>query len=181
MNSNAPDNTSQQERDGEFLALLAKCEPQLAACIHAMVPVWQDAEDILQKTRATLWLEFGNFRPGSDFAAWARTIGRYEVRSHVKKNRSRPRLFSEELEESLLEQFSRTPEEENRRWTSFLECSQKLGREARQILQRVYVDRHNVKQVAAQLGRTPGGTYMALSRIRRRLMECIEGRLQEEE
>jgi DNA-directed RNA polymerase specialized sigma24 family protein len=82
------------------------------------------------------------------------------------------------LEESILAQLAQTPEEENHRWTAFLECSQGLGSEARQIFQDVYVDRRRIKEVAQQHGRTLAGTYMALSRIRRRLMECIDDRLQ---
>lgn len=178
----APSNSQPpQDQDAEFLALLAQCEPQLAACVHAMVPVWQDADDILQRTRVALWRSFGNYRPGSNFLAWARTVARYEVRAYRKRDRVRPRRFSEGVEELLLAQLAQTPTVENRRWTAFLECSQELGGEARDILQDVYVERRRIKDVAEQRGRTAGGTYMALSRIRRRLMECIDDRLQEDD
>jgi RNA polymerase sigma-70 factor, ECF subfamily len=173
-------NLPQQDRDAEFLALLATFEPQLRACIHAMAPVWHDAEEILQKTRVTLWRGFADFRTGSNFLAWARTVARYEARAHRKKDRSRPRLFSEHVSAALLEQMAETPEEENRRWSAFVKCGQGLGVDARQILQGVYVDGQKIKEVAEKLGRTVSGTYMALSRIRRRLMECMEQRLREE-
>jgi len=176
-----PQNPSPHDRDAMFLALLAQCEPHLSACLHAMVPVWQDAEEVLQETRVVLWQKFHEFRPGSNFLAWARTIARYQARAYLKNDRSQPRLFSEGVADALLERLSRPAEEENRRWTALTQCSEELTGDARQILQGVYVDRQKIKDVAEQLGRSLGGTYMALSQIRRRLMECIEQRLQEQE
>jgi len=175
------DNSAHRNRDAAFLALLTQHEPHLCACVHAMIPVWQDAEEVLQETRVILWREFDDFRPGSNFLAWARTIARYQARARLKKDRSRPRPLSEELTESLLAELADTPEEENRRWTAFVKCCQGLGADAREMLRGVYVDRQKVRAVAEKLGRTVNGTYMALSRIRRRLMECVEERLQEEE
>jgi RNA polymerase sigma-70 factor (ECF subfamily) len=146
-----------------------------------MIPVWQDAEEVLQETRVILWRKFDDFRPGSNFLAWARTVARYQARARLKKDRSRPRPLSEELTDSLLAELADTPEEENRRWTAFMKCCEGLGGDARKMLRGVYVDRQKIPAIAEKLGRTLNGTYMALSRIRRRLMECVERRLQEEE
>ena len=174
-------NSTQHDRDAEFLALLAQHEPHLRACVHAMIPVWQDAEDVLQETRALLWKGFAAFRPGSNFLAWARTVARYQARARLKKGCSVAQPFSEELTDSLLAELADTPEEENRRWTAFMKCCEGLGGDAREMLRGVYVDRQKIPAIAEKLGRTLSGTYMALSRIRRRLMECVERRLQEEE
>lgn len=181
MTISSPDNSSQHDRDARFLALLADCEPHLSACVHAIVPIWQDAEEVLQETRVVLWQKFDDFCPGSNPLAWVRTIARYQARAHLKKDRSHPRLLGEAVVGSLLEQLSQTPEEENRRWTAFVKCSEELAGDARHILQGVYVDRQSIKDIADRLARSVGGTYKALSRIRRRLMECVEQRLQEEE
>ena len=79
------------DSDSEFLALLARHEQPLAACVHALVPNWQEAEEVLQETRVTLWRQFADFQPGSDFQAWARTIARYVSRSHLRRNGNRRR------------------------------------------------------------------------------------------
>jgi hypothetical protein len=49
-------------------------------------------------------------------------------------------VFNNELIDTLLAQLPATVEEENRRWTAFLECSGKLGAAARTILRLVYVE-----------------------------------------
>ena len=78
-------------------------------------------------------------------------------------------------------QLAATPEDANRRWAAFLECGKKLGAAARKILRLVYVENRKIKDVAEQLGRSPDGAYVTLSRIRRGLIDCMEQRLGQEE
>ena len=66
------------------MRLLAEHERQLAGYVHTLVPLWQDAEDVLQNTKLRLWEQFDSFQLGTDFAAWAITIAGYMVRTHRK-------------------------------------------------------------------------------------------------
>lgn len=171
-----------QSRDSEFLALLGKHELQVAACVHALVPSWHDAEDIIQEVRLQLWREFGNFRPGSDFPAWARTIARYAVRKHVTAGRRKPLLLSDDVEEIILARIAGTPRHQaDRRLEMLAKCVRKLGADALDLLRRRYVDERKVIEVAADTGRSPAGTYQALSRIRRELLDCVREHLRREE
>src|SRR5664280_3328258 len=94
MNNRTNETLDTERRNSEFLALLGKHELQVATFVHAMVPSWHDAEDILQETHLQLWREFWKFHSGSDFVAWACTIARYVVHTHVKKSRRKPLLLS---------------------------------------------------------------------------------------
>ncbi len=181
MNSNVRDESPETNREAEFTALLARCEPQLAACVHAMLPVWQDAEEVLQETRMTLWRQFESFQPGSNFLAWARTVAWYLARASLRTGRRQREIFSQASVDALLTQLAATPEEENRRWEAFLECGKKLGAAARELLGLVYMENRKIKDVAEQLGRSTEGTYVTLSRIRRALIECMEQRLGQED
>jgi RNA polymerase sigma-70 factor, ECF subfamily len=170
-----------QRRDSEFLALMGKHELQLAACVHALVPSWQDAEDIVQETRLRLWRDFGNFQPGTDFAAWSCTIARYVVRTHIKQLQRKPLLLSGDLADTLTAEIAETPEQADRRLAILAECAKKLGKDARDLLQHCYVENQKIKDVAASLGRSLAGTYQSLSRIRRELFNCVQARLRGEE
>ena len=167
-------------REAEFVALLVRCEPQLAACVHTMVPVWQDAEEVLQETRMMLWRQFDRFRPGSDF--WpGRVLWRTSRRGPLCRLATSTTSIQRRPDDTLVAQLAATPEDANRRWAAFLECGKKLGTAARKILRLVYVENRKIKDVAEQLGRSPDGAYVTLSRIRRGLIDCMEQRLGQEE
>jgi len=179
MNASQPPRTSAP--DAEFLDLLSSHERPLAACVHALVPNWQDAEEVLQETRVTLWQQFADFRPGSDFLAWARTVARYVARTHSRQSGRNRRLLSDDVAESLIQEMERPPAIDDRRHAALADCTKQLEKDARQMLRRFYGDGEKIKRIAVELGRSLQGTYMALSRIRRALLACIEQRLRQEE
>jgi RNA polymerase sigma-70 factor, ECF subfamily len=171
----------QTDPDAEFLTLLSRHESALAACVHALVPVWQDAEDVLQETRVTLWRKFREFQRGSDFPAWGRTVARYIARTHLRRNGSARRVLRDDVSERLFETMSRPLSEVDRRQRALADCTEKLNGTERDLLRRFYAEGTKIAQIAADVGRSLQGTYMALSRIRRALMECVEMRLRQEE
>jgi len=170
-----------EDRDGQFLALLGQHEARLAACVHAMIPGWQDAEDVLQETKVTLWREFASFQPGTDFLAWAQQVARYQARSFMRQRQRQRLMFSDELFDVLLEQFSYTPEEEDRRRIALMECAKRIGNRGCELFRLRYGERRKIKDVAAEPGRSVAGVYGALSRLRRRLAECLENRSRAED
>ena len=171
----------QFDSDAEFLVLLSRHERSLAACVHALVPNWQDAEEVLQETRVTLWRKFADFQHGTDFLAWSRTVARYVARTHLRQNGMSRRVLREDVAQALFQEMTRPVADEDCRQTALSACTQELGQEAQDLLRRFYSDGVKIAQIATDLGRSLHGTYMALSRIRRALMECIELRLRQEE
>ena len=170
-----------ESRNSEFLALLGKHELQVATCVHALVPSWHDAEDIIQEVRLQLWREFGKFQAGSDFSAWACTIARYVVRTYVTMSQRKPLLLSSDVGDVIMAKIARTPEQADRRLEMLAECVRKLGSDALDLLRRCYIEKQKIKDIATELGRSLTGTYSALSRIRRELLECMREHLRQEE
>jgi RNA polymerase sigma-70 factor (ECF subfamily) len=181
MGNAVPRFANAEKRDEEFLALLGKHELQIAACIHALVPSWHDAEDILQETKLQLWREFDKFQPGSNFTAWACTVARYIIRSHIKQKQRKLVLLSDDFCEFILARVAKTPEETDRRLELLTDCIKKLSSDALYLLQCCYVDRVKIKDIAVQLGRSLTGTYAAISRTRRNLFECMRKHLRRED
>ncbi len=181
MENRAGDTPDTEQRNREFLVLLSRHELKLAACVHALVPSWQDAEDVLQETKLQLWQEFGTFRPGSDFLAWARTVARYVVRTHFRQSQRKPLFLSSEIGDLVMAKIAGTPEHPSRRLEILADCVKRLSEEALDLLRRCYIDKQKIKDIAAELGRSLTGTYSALSRIRRDLFDCVQERLRREE
>lgn len=181
MRNRHGENSETEQRNREFLVLLGRHELRVAACVHALVPSWQEAEDILQETRLQLWQEFDKFQPGSDFLAWARTVARYVVRTHFKQSSRKPLFLSSEVGDMVLEKVVQKTERSDRRLEMLADCVRKLTEESVDLLRRCYVDRQKIKDIAIELQRSLTGTYSALSRIRRDLFDCVQERLRKDE
>lgn len=176
---NSPDIKEREFRNREFVRLLAEYDLRLAEYIHTLVPLWHDAEDILQNTKLRLWEQFDSFQLGTDFAAWAFTIARYQVRTHRKSCQRRRICFNDELLEKLSNDIPADALLAEDRVSALVECSKKLTDSGRKLLGLFSGSHRKVKDIAGDLGQTPAAAYQALSRIRRQLFECVEKRLRE--
>jgi RNA polymerase sigma-70 factor (ECF subfamily) len=176
---------SKQERDDqyrEFVRLLAEHERRLTAYVHALVPLWQDAEDVLQNTKLRLWEQFDSFQPNSDFAAWAITVATYMVRAHRTLCQRDRMYFSDKLVEKLSQSMtSLGASQREDRLSVLLDCVKTLNSISRKLLRLVCVEHQRIKDIAHDLGQAPPTTRKALQRIRRSLFECVQKRLQEEQ
>ena len=177
----AMDSTSdhpRSDRDRQFMRLLAEHDRRLTAYVHALLPAWHDAEDVLQNTKIRLWEQFDSYRPGADFAAWAVAIARYMVLAHRTLHKRDRVCFSDDLLERISQKA--VSDEDDNRLPALMECVKSLGDAARRLLCLVCSKHRRIKDIASDLGQKPSTTRMALLRIRRSLLECVQKRLQEE-
>jgi RNA polymerase sigma-70 factor, ECF subfamily len=177
-----PDNQERESRNREFVRLLAEHERRLAGYVHILVPVWQDAEDVLQSTKLWLWEQFDSFQLGTDFAAWAIATANNMVRTYRKRRQRQRVCFSTDL----LEKISRhVPAMSSSTWgdraLALVECVNRLSDASHRLLHLVCMEHRKVKDIAIELGQTPSATSVALFRIRRTLFECVEERMQGKE
>jgi RNA polymerase sigma-70 factor, ECF subfamily len=176
-------NTSNdQERDlrnREFVRLLAEHERRLEGYVHVLIPVWQDAEDVLQNTKLRLWEQFDSFRPDADFAAWAIAIAGYMVRTHRTLSRRQRVCFSDDLLEKISQHIPADSARQDNRILALVECVRALSDASRKLLRLCCTGQRKIKDIALELGQTPSATYSALYRIRWSLFDCVQERLQE--
>jgi RNA polymerase sigma-70 factor, ECF subfamily len=165
----------------EFVRLLAEHERQLAGYVHAMIPLWQDAEDVLQETKLRLWEQYDSFQAGTNFAAWAFTIAGFMVRTHRKRRQRERVCFSDDLVEKLSHQLSTMhASKSDMRLVALQDCVKSLNSASRRLLRLVCEGQRKIKDIAADLSQTPEATRVALFRIRQSLAECIKARLRKE-
>jgi RNA polymerase sigma-70 factor (ECF subfamily) len=102
-----PENSPQSF--AEFVSLLTEHQPDLLAFIISLMPGDSEVADVLQKTNLVLWNKREKFEAGTNFRAWSFAIARFEVLTHLKKQK---RLGIVLLDEELLETIAcETPEE----------------------------------------------------------------------
>jgi RNA polymerase sigma-70 factor (ECF subfamily) len=179
-----------QKGDPEALNLLFEsCRGRLLARAVRILPRRQDAEDAVQDAMLTAFTHFGEFEGRADFLTWATRIVINAALMQIRKARSRPVIFWDQVngenEESSLSDFTEdqkpTPEQmyqqaEHRRLLE--EALQQLPEDHRRAIQLCKLTDCSMNEAARALG-VPLSTLKArLHRGRRLLVLRFRGKTQ---
>jgi len=167
------------ERKQQFVQLFVAHERRIYAFILSLVPVWSDADDLLQETSAVLWSKLEEFRPGTDFVAWALRIARFEVLNYRrKKNRDRG-LFRDDTDALLADEAAAFDRASDDRRDQLESCLAKLNERDRELIRLRYQSGGTTQQAAEGAGRSLKAVYKALNRIHQQLLACMKKGLSE--
>ena len=124
--------------------------------------------------------ESRDVRPPTRFPRLGLRFCPEHTREWRHKHSSRQSLLSEcALEEIAETRFRLSAALEA--WHSVLsECLQKLSPEHNELVRRCYIGKEPIHVVAANMNVSPGSLYTRLSRIRRKLFECLDKAFKEE-
>ena len=139
------------------------------------------AEDIFQEVCVTVCEKFDQFEKGTNFKAWVMQITRYKILSYYQgspKERAMVKL-SPEIAETLADDCSELDDDEafERELAALRECLGGVKGKSRLILLKRYGEGLSCKAVADALNWSVNAVYVALSRVRDALGECIRKRL----
>jgi RNA polymerase sigma-70 factor (ECF subfamily) len=162
---------------GDFFVQLTQHQARLRGLVRCLLFDRKDVEDVLQDTNLTLLRKAADYRPGTDFWAWASTVARYQVLTHCKRLKRDKLVFSEALMATITEEASQRVDEFDARREALATCLAKLPPPQRQLLELRYGPKASIDDIAASLERTAGSIRQALFRIRAALLTCIEKRL----
>jgi RNA polymerase sigma-70 factor, ECF subfamily len=161
----------------EFIRLLAAHNQSLYRYIFSLLPDPDQAQDVYQDAVMTLWEKFGEYRTDEPFLPWAYRFAHFKVLAHRKKNRRQPAL----LDDDVLNILAEEQVEENERLEAQLRllpgCLDKLTQKERRLLEMRYDGRATLAQIAVETGRLADTLYRVLHRVRKKLLDCMEGRL----
>ena len=157
---------------------------QHARAIHAhilsLVPHEHDAAEVFQETCVTLWQKCDQYRPNTDFRAWACRIAYYKVLKLRERKARSPQLFSPELLEQLDEELIVMSDVLDRRSEALAICREKLKAPDRDLLDRYYREGATPRRVASHLRWSTHRLYRSLRRIHAALFECVNRALAED-
>jgi RNA polymerase sigma-70 factor (ECF subfamily) len=136
------------------------------------------AEEVLQEIAVVICDQWADFKPGTNFQAWAMRIARNKIYTLTRAAR-RVILLSPEA----LEAVERAAADESRPgWLEAVQkCMQDLEGRARTVLSLRYQEGLSGQEIARKLQMTVTAVHMALSRARTSVARCVEGRLAEGE
>jgi RNA polymerase sigma-70 factor (ECF subfamily) len=175
------DNPNDQDVDarrsdptGEFLELYSHNYPRLQFYLTSLLPMADDAADVLQETSLILWKKFDTYETGTNFFAWACKIARLQALTHRKRGAKSALTFSEELLEILAEEAADERFAPVNLQSYLRQCLERLSSRDQQLIQKRYEPGMTVRRLAADIGRTANSLSKSLGRIRRALLACIE-------
>lgn len=174
MTLNSFENMPNETREMKlFMSFVLPSQRNIYAYILSMVIHPCDADDILQDTLALMWEKFNEFEHGSDFAAWGKTIARYKVLNHLKKNKSAKVRFDDDVLK-IIESESGQMNYLSDRLTAMQRCLKKLSEKDRNLLRMRYYDDFSFKKIALKIGISKQSAYRSISRIHCKLVKCIK-------
>jgi RNA polymerase sigma-70 factor (ECF subfamily) len=144
-------------------------------------PVGGDVDEVAQRTFLAAITRIAEFEVGTNFGAWLFTIARYQLMSEATRLRRLADYHSRLAPDLLAHELERRAQEPNdgivERLGYLRECLAALGDSARQLIQWRYETEISLEEMAFRTGRTTGAVKKQLWQLRRKLQECIEGKL----
>jgi RNA polymerase sigma-70 factor (ECF subfamily) len=147
--------------------------------VHALAVDFARVDDVVQETFLTVTRKASDFRPGTNFMAWVCTIARLKSLEVARSDARGPKPLSEETLDALV---ADRPEDlddpiDERLWPALAACLNRLAPQARRAVELRYMQGIAPGEIAKRLGWGPPSVYVALSRARNQLRQCVEKRL----
>jgi RNA polymerase sigma-70 factor, ECF subfamily len=162
------------DHDQAIKALMAERAP-LLGYIRAIVGDPHLAEDVFQEVVLVVVKKGG---VQGHFAAWVRTIARYEALAALRKRHAYV-PFDDALLDAFDAQWAACEEAEPHRPAvdALRACLERLSPTSRRLVAAKYERAQSGEQIAAEIGRPVNTVYVALTRIHKALADCVRGRL----
>jgi RNA polymerase sigma-70 factor (ECF subfamily) len=170
-----------EDHGQHFMRLYMSAQRRLFGYVLSLVPNHTDADDIVQETVSIMWSKFGEYEPGTDFAAWALRIAHYRVLTYWKRKKMKEKKFSVGAIEAIKEVAESNTKQEDKRIDALRNCLKKLPERDRKILSLRYEVGATLKSVAERLDHNINTLYSTLSRIHIKLLNCIRRAMVQEE
>jgi RNA polymerase sigma-70 factor, ECF subfamily len=165
------------KRYDEFVGLVRLHTNRILGYLDALLLNRDDAEDLFQETCMVLWQKFDEFKPGTNFLAWALRVADRKV-MNFQTRQSRRVAFTAGLRDALIAEIaSRKTEDVADSLTALARCMERLAHGDRRMVTLCYAEGVPVPELADDLGRSSESVYHSLRRIRNGLLDCIHREL----
>lgn len=161
-----------RESEG-FVRLMTEHQGRLFGYILSLLGDPDPANDVLQETNVVLWRDSREFRPGTNFKAWAFRVAHFQVMAWRQRQIRDRLVFEDDLLEVLAFGAREADETFDARQQLLTGCLEKLDPPHREMVRRRYAEGHSLRALAADRGMTPNAVTQALFRIRQGLMQCV--------
>jgi RNA polymerase sigma-70 factor (ECF subfamily) len=165
------------ESQEEFLTLFLQHQADIRAFVGALVRDRAARDDVQQEVALVLWKEFAKFDRSKSFGAWARGIAANKIRQRWEKAAQGPLPLTAELMSSILDGFERSQQASTTRGDALEHCLGLLPDKSRELVRLRYEQSLKLEEIATRVQSSADAVHKALSRLRERLLDCVERRV----
>ncbi len=163
-----------------FVKALTHHDRDLRRYLYALVMDELAVDEVMQETALTLWEHYAEYDTTRPFMPWACRFAYFKVlerRRTVSRQRALLRDDVWELvQETALSQLTSGSDREK----ALAGCLHHLSDADRELLRRRYLDGERVIDLADHLHKTVKNLYNRIDRLRLRLVDCIDLRLEKQ-
>ena len=161
----------------QFTRRWTEAQPIVAGYINAVVPDFQEAEDLLQDVAVILLRKFTEYDPQRPFVAWAIGIAKREVLVARRRHARGFLSYQADLLERISEVYEELAPEFEDRSRALRECLRSVKGRAGELLRLRYEESLKPNSISKRVGIAVVAVRVMLSRTRTALRECIERKL----
>ena len=158
----------------DFVDLMTQHQGRLYGYVLALSADPDAANDVLQEANIVLWKQWRQFKPGSNFKAWAFRIAHFQFMAYRQKRLRDRTLFSDDLLSTLAMEAREVDERHEERAAALERCLERMSTRSREAIRLRYADEMNVSDIAKKLRRNVNAVYQILFRARQWLTNCVQ-------
>ena len=147
--------------------------PPLRGFVLSLVSDYSLVDDVIQETFITVNAKAADFKPGSNFRAWAWTIARFKVLQALDARTPSEDQLSPDVVEALCAHEASEEWHSEEQLRLLAVCLEKLAPQARRAIELRYQQAHRPPEIARLMNWTVEAVHVTLSRARLFLRECV--------
>jgi RNA polymerase sigma-70 factor (ECF subfamily) len=160
---------------GAFADIIEQTERRLRASLALQVADRDLVDEVAHQAYITAYQKINEYNAGTNFYAWLRRIAQFHLRNECRRRTHAGLTPLEQLNVLIAPNIDPTQAEETRDSVAMLHrCMEKLGPDARQLLQMRYEECMEPAEIAKQIGKGASHVRTILTRVRQSLMNCME-------
>jgi RNA polymerase sigma-70 factor (ECF subfamily) len=158
----------------DFVDLMTQHQGRLYGYVLTLSADPDAANDVLQEANIVLWKQWRQFKPGSNFRAWAFRIAHFQFMAYRQKQLRDKTLFSDDLLSTLATEAKEVDERHEERAAALEKCLERMPPRSREAIRLRYADELTVVDIAHKLQRNANAVYQILFRARQWLNQCVQ-------
>ncbi len=163
--------------EAQILQCLMASRTRLSAAAWLVVRDTHGAEDIFQNVTLKAMTGRSTFESEAALVSWAFITVRREAIDWLRRCRRETVGLDDGVLDLLDREWHSAQPTPSARLDALAECLQSTPEEARELLRLRYEEGHTCEEVAVRSGLGLDAVYQRLSRLHRRLRDCVQGKL----